>query len=170
VPLLLPSSCGTSLESYHSSYCREVRPLYKVVPQSAASVGGAMMGSSHVYDLHGAVPVAVGNRGGPSGKEHLFSFTHVKRWYGYFSGEPRRSCIDGSTSSPRQVCDFFSSLIMADLARRERPRSLSAKTSATWWPSTRPGSNPPSARRTRRTTRQRGSSSECTPRRHNLDS
>lgn len=38
----------------------EVKPLYKVLPQTAASVGSAMMGSQHVYDLKAAVPVALG--------------------------------------------------------------------------------------------------------------
>ena len=40
------------LDFFHFPFpYREVKPLYKVIPQAAASVGGAMMGSQHVYDL-----------------------------------------------------------------------------------------------------------------------
>ena len=56
------------LDFFHFPFpYREVKPLYKVIPQAAASVGGAMMGSQHVYDLKGAVPVVVGGGGGVQG-------------------------------------------------------------------------------------------------------
>eukprot|EP00048_Salpingoeca_helianthica_P016006 m.229893 g.229893 ORF g.229893 m.229893 type:complete len:590 (-) comp17867_c0_seq1:25-1794(-) len=41
----------------------ELQPLYRVVPQAPASVGGAMMGSSHVYDIRNAVSVTAAGRG-----------------------------------------------------------------------------------------------------------
>ena len=37
----------------------ETPSLYTVLPEKTASVGGAMMGSSHVYDMASAVPGAL---------------------------------------------------------------------------------------------------------------
>ena len=37
----------------------ETPALYTVLPEKTASVGGAMMGSSHVYDMASAVPGAL---------------------------------------------------------------------------------------------------------------
>ena len=37
----------------------ETPALYTVLPEKAASVGGSMMGSSHVYDMASAVPGAL---------------------------------------------------------------------------------------------------------------
>ena len=37
----------------------ETPALYTVLPEKTASVGGAMMGSSHVYDMASAVPGAI---------------------------------------------------------------------------------------------------------------
>ena len=69
VAYLLLFATAPSL-SYVSS---EIKPLYRVVPQAAASVGGAMMGSEHVYDIKGAVPVAVGSSIGAGGLYNLMS-------------------------------------------------------------------------------------------------
>ncbi len=82
----------------------EVKPLYRVVPQKSASVGGAMMGSQHVYDLKGAVGVGMGGRGGAQGECLMpagVAFTrllptdvcvNLRRWYGNLSGRPRGAC------------------------------------------------------------------------------
>ena len=37
----------------------ETPALYTVLPEKTAAVGGAMMGSSHVYDIGAAVPGAI---------------------------------------------------------------------------------------------------------------
>ena len=36
----------------------ETPALYTVLPEKAAAIGGAMMGSAHVYDIGAAVPGA----------------------------------------------------------------------------------------------------------------
>ncbi len=43
----------------------ETPALYTVLPEKTAAVGGAMMGSSHVYDLGAAAPGAIRKVGVP---------------------------------------------------------------------------------------------------------
>ncbi len=46
-------------EFFYDVYCSGETPaLYTVIPEKAASVGGAMMGSAHVYELGSAAPAA----------------------------------------------------------------------------------------------------------------
>ena len=51
---------GITVRTLSLSLCSGETPaLYTVLPEKTASVGGAMMGSSHVYDMASAVPGAI---------------------------------------------------------------------------------------------------------------
>ncbi len=51
----------------------ETPALYTVLPEKTAAVGGAMMGSSHVYDLGAAAPGVIRKVGYPIMSVKLFN-------------------------------------------------------------------------------------------------